>query len=230
MTAIIIVFNTDRFLLEQIRLLQKHVTDKIAVVDNSTDYDIAGKLKAICEENKVDYLKTFCDESDFSKSHAYACTVAIGMYREKDTEILLLDHDIFPIAPFEKPSEEIILAGIPQYRKSQPLLDGKPIMLTYLWAGLLYINTDSLRGQAINVKPCVVADTNLDTGGGLYSLINGNPDRVKYFNEVHQETEHGIYSLIDGKWMHLINGSAWKSEPNHEERVNQFMIILYANS
>lgn len=230
MTAIIIVFNTDRFLTEQIRLLQKHVTEKIAVVDNSSDYEIAGKLKALCEENKIEYLKTFCDESDFSKSHAYACTIAINFFREKDSEILLLDHDIFPIAPFEKPSEEIILAGIPQLRKSPAMVGTERILFTYLWPGLLYINTLALEGVEINVKPCVVADTFLDTGGGLYKLIVGNPERVKYFNEQHQETEHGIYSLIDGKWMHLINGSGWKSEPNHEERVNKFMSVLYANS
>lgn len=230
MTAIIIVFNTSRFLTEQIRLLQKHVTDKIAVVDNSTNYDVASELKKLCEENKVDYLKTFCDESDFSKSHAYACTTAIGMYRDKDTELLMLDHDIFPIAPFEKPSEEIILGGIPQYRKSPKDVGVERILFTYLWPGLLYINTAALVGIEINVKPCIVADTFLDTGGGLYKLILGNPDRVKYFHEQHQETEHGIYSLIDGKWMHFINGSNWKTDPKHDERINHLMSILYANS
>lgn len=162
MTAVIIIFNTDRFLTEQIRLLQKHVTDKIAVVDNSTDYAIADKLKTICEENKVEYLKIFCDESDFSKSHAYACTIAINFYREKDEQILLLDHDIFPVKPFEKPSEETILAGIPQIRKSAKNITnekGERYLFTYLWPGLLYINCNLLTDYPIDVKPCIVQET-----------------------------------------------------------------------
>lgn len=231
MTCIIIVFNTDRYLLEQIRLLQKHVSQDIAVIDNSNDFSVSEKLKVICDENKVDYTKTAVNESDFSKSHAFACEVAIGMYRNKADEILLLDHDIFPIKEFTKPSEEIILAGIPQYRKtSKEALEQH--LFTYLWAGLLYINTKALKGIEIDIKPCIVADVFLDTGGGLYKLIKGNPERIVYFNEQHQETEHGIYSLIDNAWMHLIGGSNWAAIPKekHEERINHLMSILYANS
>ena len=230
MTCIIIVFNTDRYLLEQIRLLQKHVTSDIAVIDNSNDFSISDKLKVICAENKVDYTKTAVNENDFSKSHAFACEIAIGMYRNKADEILLLDHDIFPIKEFKKPSEEIILAGIPQYRKtSKDALDQH--LFTYLWAGLLYINTKALQGIEIDIKPCVVADVFLDTGGGLYKLILGNPDRIVYFNEQHQNMDDGsVYSLIDNSWIHFINGSNWKQAEGHEERVNKLMSILYANS
>lgn len=234
MTAVIIVFNTDRFLTEQIRLLQKYVTDKIAVVDNSSDYVIAGKLKELCEQNQVEYLKTFCDESDFSKSHAYACTIAINFFRDKDEEILLLDHDIFPIKPFEKPSEEIILAGIPQLRKSAIGItdnNGDRYLFTYLWPGLLYLNTKALVGHEIDVKPCIVMETFLDTGGGLYKLIAGQPERVKYYNEQHQEIGEGdIYSLIENSWMHFQRGSNWNKANNHNERIDKLMSILYANS
>lgn len=231
MIAVIIVFNTDRYLLEQIRLLQKHVTSDIAVIDNSNDFSISDKLKKICDENKVDYTKTAVNESDFSKSHAFACEIAIGMYRNKADEILLLDHDIFPIKPFQKPKEGTILSGIPQYRKT-PKDAHEQHLFTYLWAGLLYINTKALEGIEIDIKPCVVADVFLDTGGGLYKLILGNPDRIVYFQEQHQETEYGIYSLIDNAWMHLIGGSNWAGIPKekHEERINHLMSILYANS
>lgn len=233
MTAVIIVFNTDRFLSEQIRLLKKYVTEKVAVVDNSTDYAIAGRLKEICAEYRVEYQKVFCEETDFSKSHAYACTIAINFYRDADEELLLLDHDIFPIKPFEKPSPEIILAGIPQLRKSAIGItdnNGDRYLFTYLWPGLLYLNTKALKGYEIDVKPCIVMDTFLDTGGGLYKLIAGQPHRVKEYNEQHQETEHGIYSLIEGSWMHFINGGNWKKDPNHNERIDKLMSILYANS
>ena len=230
MIAVIIVFNTDRYLLEQIRLLQKHVTSDIAVIDNSNDFSISDKLKVICVENKVDYTKTAVNEGDFSKSHAFACEIAIGMYRNKADEILLLDHDIFPIKEFQKPSEEIILAGIPQYRKT-PQGAIEQHLFTYLWAGLLYINTKALQGIEIDIKPCVVADVFLDTGGGLYKLILGNPERIVYFNEQHQNMDDGsVYSLIDNSWIHFINGSNWKQAEGHEERVNKLMSILYANS
>lgn len=234
MTAIIIVFNTDRYLLEQIRLLQKHVTEKIAVVDNSNDFTISEKLKTICDENKVDYTKTAVNESDFSKSHAYACEIAIGMYRNKDESILLLDHDIFPIKPFDKPSEQTILAGIPQMRTSAKDIkdeNGQRYVFTYLWAGLLYINTELLKGVEINIRPCIVMDTFLDTGGGLYKLILGNTERVQYFQENYQYFgNEDNYSLIDNAWMHFRNGSNWKAETNHEERIEKLMSILYANS
>lgn len=229
MTCIIIVFNTDRYLLEQIRLLQKHVSKDIAVIDNSNDFSVSEKLKKYCNEKEVDYTKTAVNELDFSKSHAFACEIAIAMYRNKSDEILLLDHDIFPIKTFEKPSEEIILAGIPQYRKTAKDAPQQYIF-TYLWAGLLYINTKALKGIEIDIKPCIVADVFLDTGGGLYKLTKGNPERVIYFNEQHQNLDDGtVYSLIDNGWIHFINGSNWKQSEGHEERVNKLMSILYSN-
>lgn len=229
MTAIIIVFNTDRFLTEQIRLLQKYVTDKIAVIDNSTDFDKSVKIESICDANKVHYTKTAVNESDFSKSHAFACEIAIGMYRNRDESLLLLDHDIFPIKPFQKPDENIILAGIPQYRKT-PKDALEQHLFTYLWAGCLYINTKLLQGVEIDIRPCSPADVFLDTGGGLYKLILGNPERIQYYNEQHQETEHGIYSLVDGRWMHFIKGSNWGGEPQeiYEKRIYHLMSILYS--
>lgn len=234
MTAIIILFNTSRFITEQIRLLQKHVTNEIKVVDNSSDYEVAQKVKEICAENKVEYLKTYCDESDFSKSHSYACTIAINMFRDTDESLLVLDHDIFPVKEFEKPGEEIILAGIPQDRKStKEILDenNQRYLFTYLWPGLLYINTKALTGIEIDVKPCIVMDTFLDTGGGLYKLILGNKERVKHYNERYQYFDNeDNYSLIDDAWMHFRNGSNWKKEGNHEQRIEKLMSILYANS
>lgn len=238
MTAIIILFNTDKFITEQIRLLQKYVTDKIAVVDNSSDYAIAEKVKEICYENKVEYLKTFCDETDFSKSHAYACTIAINLFRNMDESILLLDHDIFPLREFDKPAEEIILAGIAQIRTSAKHItddSGKRYIFTYLWPGLLYINTRALVLNEINVKPCIVMETFLDTGGGLYSLTAGNPDRIRYYNEQHQEftlnDKKDIYSIIEnGAWMHFQRGSNWANSEYHEERISYLMSILYANT
>lgn len=236
MTAIIIVFNTDRFLTEQIRLLRKYVTEKIAVIDNSNDFEIATEIKAICDENQVDYTKTAVNEADFSRSHAFACEVAIGMYRNRDESILLLDHDIFPVNLFPLPDENIILAGIKQTRSaSKEFTDksGNPLTYNYLWAGLLYINTEALSDLEINIRPCVTPTTDvyLDTGGGLYPLVAGNPDRVQFYSEQYEYIDgDDSYSIVDGKWMHFRKGSNWDNNPNYNERIDQLMSILYQNS
>lgn len=234
MTAVIIIFNTDRFLTEQVRLLQKFVTDKIAVIDNSNDFEVAKKLKVICEENKVNYTKTAVNESDFSKSHAFACQIGIEMFRGKDGSLLMLDHDIFPIKQFEQPNEDIILAGIPQKRTTSTHVrdeKGDRYEFVYFWPGLLYINTEALTGYQIDIRPCEVMDVHLDTGGGLYKLISGNKERVKEFNEQHQYFDgEDNYSLIENCWMHFRNGSNWAKKENHDERINKLMSILYGNS
>lgn len=225
----IITFNTSRFLQRQYDLFKKHVQGDFVVIDNSTDYTKSAEIKAICKKNGIDYTKTQINEADHSKSHAYALNVALGLYRDAHTSILMCDHDIFPLKPIELP--QAILAGIQQIRKSPKYHGSERITFNYMWPGLLYLDTKQLKGVELDFMPCEISDTFLDTGGQLFKIIAGNPDRIKYFEEKHMETEVGIYALIEGNWMHLIKGSNWLKEEEsvYTNRIDKLMQILEAN-
>lgn len=213
----IIVFNTDRFIALQSELINFHVGGDILIVDNSSDYSISKKLKDFADIHAISYLKTSINENDFSKSHAYAASIVLEMYRNDYDSIFLLDHDIFPFKEIDLPTE-FYLAGVQQIRKSPKELETE-IILNYLWPGCLFINTAALKGIEIDLHPQVVSEIFLDTGGGLYKLIKGNEDKIKYLAERHEED----YSIIDESWMHFRKGSNWANETGHQERIERLM-------
>lgn len=225
----IITFNTSRFLQRQYDLFKLFVPGDFVVIDNSSDYTKSAEIKAICKLNGIDYTKTQINEADHSKSHAFALNTALGLYREAYDSILMCDHDIFPLKNIELP--ETILAGIQQIRKSPAYHGSDRVIFNYMWPGLLFLNTQQLKNVEIDFMPCEISDTYLDTGGQLYKIITGNPERIKYFEEKHIETEVGIYALIEGSWMHFLKGSNWvkDEESVYTARINKLMQILEAN-
>lgn len=216
----IIVFNTDSFIKKQAELIKKHVGGDILIVDNGNNYEVSRSLKTIADGNGYQYLKTSINEADFSKSHAYAATVALEMYRHDYDSIFLLDHDIFPFKQIKLPTK-YYLAGVPQIRKTQQDAPHK-VELTYLWPGCLFVNTKDLDGVEIDLTPQIVQDIFLDTGGGLYKLVQGNKDYVKLLDERHEND----YSIIDESWMHFRKGSNWSKDEGHAERMERLFKVL----
>lgn len=223
----IIVFNTDRYFERQYDLFKKNVEGDIILIDNSTDYFISRNLRQLTKKLGCDYIKTAVNEADFSRSHAYACTVAYNLSDGYDT-LLLADHDIFPTKPFPiHLYNENILCGVQQMRPTNSIFGAEnKVYLEYMQPVLLLLNKKELQNVEVDFYPCIVRETFLDTGGGLYKIVMGNKDRCHFFSEKHEEKDGYMYSVIERDWIHFINGSNWKKDEEHEKRVQTLLTLL----
>lgn len=222
----IITFNTDRFFEKQVELFRKNVEGDLCLIDNSSDYNIARNLRKQAEKNKIQYVKTSVNEADFSRSHAYACTVAYQLAEGYDT-LLLADHDIFPTNPFKLENyQDKLLSGVQQIRKQNSMLGNKDAYYEYMQPVLLLINLKALSKVEVDFNPCELLGTYLDTGGSLYKIVMGNKERCHFFSERHEDKDGFQYSVIERDWIHFLKGSNWKNEANHEERITSLMELV----
>lgn len=204
---IIITFNVSKFLQKQITLYQKFVCKEIKVVDNSSDITKAKEIKAICEQNKVEFIKTIFHEADSSRSHGLALNAAFKYFSDYE-RIVLSDHDIFPFKPF---GMDYDLAGVPQVRAHY----------NYLWAGFVMINPSKY--PYTNFMPFETdLGVRLDTGGHLWNVF----DQAKQFSETYEDYEHGNYSIIEDSFMHFRNLSNWSNDTDYVLKVNKMSEIL----
>lgn len=215
----IITFNTSAYLVRQFDLFQKYIGSYITVVDNSNNQNAAIEIQSICEKYGRQYIKLNNNEGDASRSHALALNEAYWLLNIPYDVLMLADHDIFPVNYFNVTDfmKDLVIAGVPQIRGD----------ITYLWAGLVMINNLKVD------KKLVKFDTQegLDTGGKLHRLLKTLPESAyKFLDEFQKKTPEGYeYSMIADKFIHLINGSNWKKDEKHEERINAiFKQITYS--
>lgn len=205
----IITFNTSAYLVRQFQSFDKYIGGHIIVVDNSSNPSAAKEIQELTEKHGKQYLRLHNQEGDASRSHALALNEAYWLLNLHDI-LILCDHDIFPINQFDVPAfmEGIKLSGVPQIRGEY----------TYLWAGLVIVNNKLADKQKIRFD----TQLGLDTGGRLhYYLKTLKETDVKMLDEFQKRTEEGYdYSMISDKFLHLSNGSNWKKDENHEQRVN----------
>lgn len=212
----IITFNTSAYLVRQFELFQHYIGGYITVVDNSSNVNAASEIQAICEKYGRQYIKLNNSEGDSSKSHALALNEAYWLLNIPYDVLILADHDIFPTNYFNVPDfmKDLVIAGVPQIRGQ----------ITYLWAGLVLINNLKVDKKLIKFD----TQEGLDTGGKLHRLLKTLPESAyKFLDEFQKKTTEGYeYSDIDGKFIHLLNGSNWKGDLDHENRVNSILKIL----
>lgn len=211
----IVVFNISNLLELQIDLWRRFVSQEIKVIDNSalSHYEVSRELKRICKIHEVEYLKTGFYDKDFSKSHGWACNVAYNLFRHEYEVIGLIDHDIFPYTPVDLSfMHEYDLCGIPQTREE----------FVYLWPGLCFINS---RLGHTEFMPGKIDRLHLDTGQGTYIHIK-NGAQVKYLDEEIVPFEDDSYSIIGQAFLHMRNGSNWRNDPNHGEKIGKLIQIL----
>lgn len=201
---VIITFNNAELLQTQIDLFRRFVDKEVSIVDNSSNFETAKKIKVIAEKNGCEYLKTFFNEGDSSRSHGLACGVAYNWFRSKTKLLTLADHDIFPFKPYTFNKE--FISGVPQIRGHY----------VYVWAGLVTVPT----WIDASFMPCSVKGTNLDTGGELYKF------ETVHLKETYETTNGYTYSIIDDAFMHFSNLSNWRQEGNHGERIGNLMTVL----
>lgn len=212
----IITFNTSAYLVRQFELYQHYIGGHITVVDNSSNLNASSEIKAICERHGRDYYKLNNIEGDSSRSHALALNEAYWLLSNKYDTLLLSDHDLFPVNYFNVSEfmKDLILSGVPQIRKD----------ITYLWAGLVLIN--NLKADKRQIK--FDTQPGLDTGGKLYKYLKTLPESAyRFLDEYQKKTEEGYeYSDIDGKFIHIGNGSNWRGDSDNEKRVNSILALI----
>lgn len=212
----IITFNTSAYLVRQFQLFEKYIGGYIVVVDNSSNSNAAKEIEEICEKYGRQYIRLNNQEGDASRSHALALNEAYWLLNIPYDVLMLADHDIFPVNYFNVPDfmKDLVIAGVPQIRGE----------ITYLWAGLVLINNLKVDKKLIKFD----TSEGLDTGGKLHRLLKTLPETAyKYLDEFQKKTTEGHeYSLIGDKFIHLLNGSNWRGDLEHEKRVNSILKLL----
>lgn len=96
-----VAFNNEKVIDYQIKLMKKNFTDNYQhiIVDNSSDNEIAKKIKWICIDTDTMYIRLPRNTLFSSQSHALALNYTYKNIIEKRwcKYFWFLDHDIFPI-------------------------------------------------------------------------------------------------------------------------------------
>ena len=144
--------------------------------------------------------------------------------------LALLDHDVFPLAP----------TSLCQSLGQRPFYGVKRIMEHgwYLWPGWCLFSFDFLLKHQPDFLPIYVSDSYLDAGGNNFfrlfqSLSPMNTEfpmvkthRIKKTKGLtrHDEIYHGdCIQIIEGKWVHIINGSNCAHIPGKEKVVQKLL-------
>lgn len=224
MTGIfIITYNTpsEVFLL-QVEAINKFCRDKefkIEVFDNSRDgYD---NVWYHSQSLGVGYTRLITKTTDPSQSHAFAANIAYSLKGELYDCLFYLDHDCIPVKEFcvdDLDGSGYLGAGIGQQKSK-----------TYFWPGCFMLVNKNIDKDLVNFS--ISREHGLDTGGELYKLIEEyGKNHFIFFGEAYEQNpnykgKYDFYSIIDGRFMHFINGSNWNGVKDNEERLNSLINI-----
>lgn len=214
-----VAFNNEKFIENQIQLIRKFIRDphvSFIVADNSSIPEKRKIISSLCQKYQVGYISV--PDSMIIKypggSYAHGTTLNWLFYcvvKIREPRFFgFLDHDLYPIAPVS--IEE---------KLSKRDFYGRPIDQTdgwWLWAGLCFFNFNKVKNLPLNFIPYTINGTYLDTGGGNFPVLYHKYD-LKSLNlptceniKITEGTEYhrNYVQVIDGCWLHTINGSNWK--------------------
>jgi hypothetical protein len=212
-TAVLTVaFNQPALIRLQLEGLTRfiHPAPAIIIVDNSSHPESRQEIAALAKEFGATYIRApFNPFSSFQGSLSHASTLDWAWSRiigeSRVNNVLLLDHDIFPVAKLSLGSlfQGVAAAGVREERAG----------MWYLWPGFLAINRELMGGPPLSFMPY----RELDTGGSLWRshYQSLSKDSTKFVTQApcqivergnKQESE---IELIDGRWVHLVDGSGW---------------------
>lgn len=232
-----VAFNNANFIEYQIKALKKNfvIPYRFTIFDNSNQEVCAEEIKKVCKQYRCKYIKLPKQDSkiDVANSHGTALNWIWKKYMSQSsaTYFGILDHDIFPIKPFNLKSyiEGQQLFGY--VRKSEEnvfIKQGR----WYLWPGLLFFDGSYIKGK--NLDFCPDWNHGLDTGGKNYFTIYKNIklDKIKTTSpkEVKIDSTCGAYwggyEEFDCGWIHMWNGSGYTHSEKWKEKYNNFICIL----
>ncbi|MBU4343807.1 MAG: hypothetical protein KKC73_00085 [Proteobacteria bacterium] len=220
-----IAFNNEIVIKYQISLLKKYLTDNFiyTVIDNSSNFDKQQKIKEVCINHKVNYIKPpinpFQDELG-SGSHGVALNWAFKHFiKPRHPKYFgFIDHDIFPI------SKTSILSNL-----SNSEIYGKVDTRGnkwYLWPGFCFFSFQFLLGKKIDFLP----ERGVDTGGKIWNSIYYKFDKnlIPNLSVKCEQLQPGENMATDcyetmGDWIHTINASECISAPHKNELITNLL-------
>ena len=199
----------------------------LVVVDNSTKSEARQAIARICRMRDVPYLGLpMRTEKHWSRSHGTAITWAYDnvIKRLKPELFGFIDHDCFPIVPFDIPSR---LEGKTVYgRKASGtenfIYKAKPGDRQWnLWAGFCFYRFSVLAGCKLNFEPRL--NLGLDTGGANWALLYSKLDDADVVDAPLEQASLDLggyesrYECIDGAFFHP-GGVSYANMPTKHHR------------
>ena len=241
--VITVAYNHARLIEKQIELVKQHLTDKYylhVIVDNSPNRKVRKQIKEICEREQVVYMPVpiFIDQlichRVFGNGISHGAALNWMFYhflkQRKPAWFALIDHDVFPMENFSFIDK---LDGRDFYGVERVMKDG-----WYLWPGWCIFRYDAIYSCKPNFLPYYLKKSYLDSGGGNYPRFYGIYDmknmefapvvtkRIRHSNGLtdYEDIYHSdCVQLIDGKWLHFINGSNCAKIPGKEKLVDKML-------
>lgn len=230
---ITIAFNDEKLIEKQIRSVKKYVLDKnmsFFVADNSTISDKRQLIKAICHKYQVGYLSIPVNFVAKYKGGSYSHGTTMNWIYYNFIKIRkpflfgFIDHDLFPVNPVkikEKVGERDFYGDLVDHKVGW-----------YLWAGFCFFKFSAVKNIKLDFIPYMEKGKYLDTGGANYPVLYKNYDKEKIdlpsrVNvSINEGTDYyaSYIQYIDNTWLHMINGSNWKSISDESHKRKEIAI------
>ncbi|UCI24968.1 hypothetical protein [Mesorhizobium sp. B2-8-5] len=208
----------------------------LVVVDNSTKPEAREAIARICRIRGVPYLALpMRIEKHLSRSHGSAITWAFNnIVRHLKPELFgFIDHDCFPVAPFDIPSklEDKAAYGKKFLPGENHIYKPKPGDRHWnLWAGFCFYRFSAVAGHQLNFEPRL--NLGLDTGGAnwalFYSELDADKDVAVALVRESPMTMAGVvghHEFIDGAFFHLA-GVSYPERPGYHHRTVEHREML----
>ena len=217
---VIVTYNNPALIVPQLNCIKRFCKDDhdVIIVDNSTVEEARVAIEYHTREHI--YIKVHSSSTNGSSSHSFAANFAHLKFKDDYSHFFYMDHDLFPTRPFSATGilDGNVMAGMGQG-------NGK----VYFWPGCLFFG-NGIDMELIDFAPY----PGMDTGGGLYKVIEAYTDSCKHFGEEYFENKYfntnnpkySYYSMIAGIFMHFLGGSDWERVERNNERINSLLNIL----
>lgn len=225
-----IAFNNAKVIEYQINTLQEYCKSdfQYCVFDNSNDEKKRLEIQKVCNKSGIAYLSLPKQPGKLtpSASHGAAINYVIRnviMKANSVTEVLLLDHDIFPYQPF---TVESLSKGQKIYGMVEALGEGK-----YLWPGFFYFQKSVIDLRLMDFKPGYGGDTGSGNKKMLYDNLDFNkmqfaslkrPNIIEGHSTEFDRQKNGV-DILDDTWIHYIGASDWMGIKSFDEKFKIFL-------
>lgn len=217
-----VAYNRPEITAEQIRLMRKFVVNEVDqpneitlwVVDNSDDHTQCRAIKAVCDNQPVQYFQIPAHQHyNPSASHGSALNWAVrNVFQKMSRFVVLLDHDCLPMKRVHV-SAKRLMNNV--YGLHQIGTDGQ----RYLWPGFMMFDRNLLPASTLDFLP---RSGVYDTAGAIFrerqGLLNidcGAKEEVLSVAGDSPDPQNETYSIIDERWLHWRNPQGTWKAGNH---------------
>ena len=239
MLILTVAYNNEHLIERQIELIRDNIKDenyRYMVADNSTSRQKRMVIKQICQNHGVSYIaipKAICILTNHQCAVSHGAALNWVYYhflqKMKPKRFAVIDHDIFPVKPYNLTSAlgEKDFYGVLRSSGEE----------WYLWPGWCIFNFDKFTTKP-NFEPIYTKKSFLDTGGSNYSRYYYKYNmqdimfpvvktwRYKKTEGLNRQCDilHSDYiQTVGDSWLHIINGSNYANISGKEDMINQVL-------